>query len=139
MNTPNRDYEDLRKNLVLNKISEEYFKQRIFERDRRNARKEENHRILETLQTLAIERFRDLAQNCRGVRDSPYDDNVQETMYKKLVANFKEEMENIRKFINDAFQEELPSLGTPYPYIIPKNWGRITHRPRRPQQKIKTK
>ena len=139
LNTPDRDYEDLRKNLVLNKITEESFKQRIFERDRRNARKEENHRILETLQTLTIERFRDLAQNCRGVRDSPYAQDVQDTMYKKLVANFKKEMEIIRKFINDAFQEELPSLGTPHPYIIPKNWGRITHRARRPERKNKTK
>ena len=60
-------------------------------------------------------------------------------MYKKLVANFKKEMEIIRKFINDAFQEELPSLGTPHPYIIPKNWGRITHRARRPERKNKTK
>jgi hypothetical protein len=109
-------------------MTEDQFKQRIFERDRRNARKEENHRILETLQTLTIERFRDLAQNCRGVRDSPYAKNVQDTMYKKLVANFKKEIETIRKFINDAFQEELPSLGTPHPYIIPKNWGRITYR-----------
>jgi len=131
---------------VLNKITEEEFKQKIFERDRRNARKEENHRILETLQTLAIERFRELAQNCRGVRDSIVQlcggsmtgqvlVRKQERMYKKLVTNFKDEMEKIRKFINDAFQEELPPLGTPYPYIIPKNWNRITYRKFLPQKK----
>ncbi len=132
LNTPNRDYEDLRKKLVLNEITEDLFKQKIFERDRRNARKEENHRILETLQTLAIERFRDLAQKCRGVRyrkmKDPQGPQGRPTLYKKLVTNFKDEMEKIRIFINDAFQEELPSLGTPRPYIIPKNWGRITYR-----------
>ncbi len=132
INTPNRDYEELRKNLVLDRITEDYFKQRIFEKDRLNDRKEENHRILETLQTLAIERFRVLAQKCTHVSRSPRMSLVREqsrdTRYKNLVGEFRREMENIRCFINDAFQEELPPLGTRRPYIIPKNWGPITYR-----------
>ena len=142
LNTPNRDFEDLRKKLVLNEITEDTFKQKIYERDRRNARKEENHRILETLQTLGIERFRQLAQNCDAVKrrchvatlaSKPMQGKT--TMYKTLAKNFKDEMENIRNFINDAFQEELPPLGTMYPYIIPKNWDIITYR--KPYQKNK--
>ena len=128
LNTPNEDYEDLRKKLVLNQITEDQFKQKIFERDRRNARKEENHRILETLQTLTIERFRELAQKCREVESNNLAAATQLARYKTFVKKFKNDMEKIRKFINDAFQAELPFLGTPYPYIIPKNWGRITYR-----------
>ena len=131
LNTPDlTKYEDFRKSLVLKYITEDRFKQRIFEEDRRNARKEENHRILETLQTLAIERFRELTQNCREARDSGQCHVGKENMYKKLVKNFRNEMEKIRKFINDAFQEELPPLGTPYPYIIPKGWGRMYSGPK---------
>jgi hypothetical protein len=51
-----------------------------------------------------------------------------DTRYKNLVGEFRREMENIRCFINDAFQVELPPLGTRRPYIIPKNWGPITYR-----------
>ena len=144
LNTPYRDYEDLRKQLVMDEITEAAFKQKIFDRDRRNARKEENHRILETLQTLGIERFRDLARKCRAIRDSSVSSEYAAhaglspgelviQRYQKVVQDFKAEMQNIRKFINDAFLEELPPLGTPRPYIIPRNWDVITYRTKNPK------
>ncbi len=61
--------------------------------------------------------------------------HVDQDRVQKLVAIFKE-MEHIRKFINGAFRQELPSRD---PYIIPKNWGRITHRARARERKIKAK
>ena len=129
LNTPNRDFGDLRKHLVLKNITEEEFKQKVFLRERQNARKEENHHILSTLQTLAIERFRDLAQTCEETRyRNDLCSNEKDEKYEKVVRDFKNEMEKIRRFINDAFKEELPHLGTPYPYIIPSDWGYIRQR-----------
>ncbi len=129
LNTPNTDFGDLRKHLVLKNITEEEFKQKVFLRERHNARKEENHRILSTLQTLAIERFRNLAQTCEEIRHrKDMRSHEKEKKYEKLVRNFKFEMEKIRCFINEAFKEELPPLGTPYPYIIPSDWGYIRQR-----------
>ena len=46
----------------------------------------------------------------------------------RVVKNFKSEMGKIREFINDAFKEELPPLGTPRPYIIPTDWAYIRQR-----------
>ena len=141
LNTPNRDFEDLRKNLVLKEITEEEFKQKIFIRERHNARKEENHRILSTLQTLAIERFRDLAQTCIEISNrNDLCGEGKDEAYDVLVKNFKSEMGRIREFINDAFKEELPHLGTPNPYIIPSDWGYIRQRPTRPtnSRRLKT-
>ena len=131
LNTPNRDFEDLRKKLVLKEITEEEFKQKIFIRERYNARKEENHRILSTLQTLAIERFRDLAQTCIEIRHRTNllaDGRGRDNAYNVVVKKFLNEMTKIRYFINDAFKEELPPLGTPCPYIILSDWGRIRQR-----------
>ena len=129
LNTPNRDFEDLRKALVLKEITEDEFKQKIFLRERLNGRKEENHRILSTLQTLSIERFRDLARTCNEISHrGDLGRDGQDEAYDRVVKNFKSEMGKIREFINDAFKEELPPLGTPRPYIIPTDWAYIRQR-----------
>ena len=129
LNTPNRDFESLRKDLVLKDITEEEFKQKIFLRERLNARKEENHRILSTLQTLAIERFRDVAQTCTEINHrTDLCGQGKDEAYDVVVKNFTNEMGKIREFINDAFKEELPPLRTPRPYIIPSDWGYIRQR-----------
>ena len=108
---------------MLKEITEEEFKQKIFLRERHNARKEENHHILSTLQTLAIERFRDLAQPCREIlsrRDLCGEGKYE--AYGVVVEKFLNEMTKIRHFINNAFKEELPPLGTPHPSIILSTW-----------------
>ena len=113
-NRPNHNFEDLRKNLVLNKITDDDFKQKIFLRERDNARKEENHRILSTYQVLTIERFRELAYQCRKKPNNLILDYI--------VAKFLHQMNEIRIFINNAFQEELPPLGQQRYYIINSKW-----------------
>ena len=75
-----------------------------------------------------IERFRDLAQTCAEIRNRNDCAERKDEYYEKVVRNFQIEMEKIRRFINDAFKEELPHLGTPYPYIIPSDWGYIRQR-----------
>lgn len=112
-NIPNRNFEDLRKNLILNEITDDEFKQKIFLRERDNARKEENHRILSTYQVLGIERFRELAYQCKKSLKPVLD---------HIVHNFLLHMDEIRVFINTAFREELPPLGQIKYYIIASDW-----------------
>ncbi len=115
LNTPNRNFDYLRKSLVLNKITDDEFKQKIFLQERDNARREENRRILRTYQVLAIERFRELSRQCqkhnfRGC-ELPY-----------IIQRFFLHMDEIRVFINEAFREELPPLGQNSYYIITSDW-----------------
>ena len=107
---PDNDFSDLRMAYVQDRIDEKKWRQLIFTRERENDRRNANADILVTLRTLAIERFRDLAHNARNIK--------RRTGQKELVNNFVEEMEKIRTFINKAFQEELPPLGTKKPLQI---------------------
>ena len=124
-NRPKRNFEDLRKSLVLNEITDIAFKQKIFLRERDNARKEENHRILSTYQVLAIERFRELAHQCKKYHST-------DPVLKHIVHNFLLQMDEIRDFINTAFQEELPPLGQIKHYIIASDW-RLVRKPPSPK------
>ena len=125
-NRPKRNFEDLRKSLVLNEITDIAFKQKIFLRERDNARKEENHRILSTYQVLAIERFRELAHQCKKYRST-------DPVLKQIVHKFLLQMDEIRDFINTAFQEELPPLGQIKHYIIASDWRLVRKSPPPPK------
>ena len=113
-NRPARNYEDLRLKFVVNEISEEKFKQTIFLWERTNSRKQCNFDILQTLQTLAVERFRQLTLDltARERTAGPAE----------IVEAFMEEIEQIRIYINATFNEELPPLGSKRPLQIPNAW-----------------
>jgi len=126
-NIPNRNFEDLRKNLILNEITDNEFKQKIFLRERNNARKEENHKILSTYQVLAIERFRELVRQCKKHhKSSPA------SVLIHIVHKFLLQMDEIRIFINTAFREELPPLGQLKHYIIDSDW-KLARKPSLPK------
>ncbi len=108
-NVPNRNFDDLRKDFVLKIISEEKFKQSIFLRERTNARKQQTHDILRTLQTLAVERFRHLLDGL--VRAAS-------TQRAVVVNEFYSALEEVRVFINQTFEDELPPLGSASPLWI---------------------
>lgn len=107
---PRNDFSDLRLQYVRDIITEKQWRQGIFVRERDNARRKANADIYVTLRTLAIERFRDLAENVRNQQSRlvQYD----------IVDKFVKEMEEIRTFINKAFMDELPPLGTKKPIQI---------------------
>ena len=114
--TPRLNFDDLRKQLVLKEISEEKWKQDIFWRERENVRKQENHKIFRTLQTLATERFHELAHNIKGKPSRRYLDWTFDT--------FLLEMDEIRTLINRAFKDTLPPLGISNPLEIKDTWDR---------------
>jgi len=130
-NIPNHNFEDLRKNLILNEITDDEFKQKIFLRKRDNSRKEENHRILSTYQVLAVERLRDLNHQLKN-----YHKHSSHYMLthgsNHIIHNFFLQMDEIRNFINTAFREELPPLGQAKYYIVASDWrlGRKTSPPK---------
>ena len=126
-NIPNRNFEDLRKNLILNEITDNEFKQKIFLRERNNARKEETHKILSTYQVLAIERFRELVRQCKKHhKSSPA------SVLIHIVHKFLLQMDEIRIFINTAFREELPPFGQLKHYIIDSDW-KLARKPSLPK------
>jgi len=104
---PNNDFSDLRLNYVQDRMDEKRWRQNIFLRERENARRSANADIYVTLRTLAIERFRDLAENVRGKQALK--------IKQGYVDKFLGEMEEIRTFVNKAFMSELPPLGTKKP------------------------
>jgi len=125
---PRNDFSKFRTDYVMDRLTEKQWQQKIFNRERENARRKARADILVTLRTLAIERFRNLAETLNR-------------KYKAdVVADFIDEMEEIRTFINQAFRNELPPLGTKKPLQItnsridtlvgprgPKHW-RWNHR-----------
>lgn len=128
-NTPNFNFQDLRFQYVTNKIDEKQFQQNIFLRERTSSRKKQTYDILQTLQTLGIERIADLAHVLQGLPRNPGDTPLDVQIQKNAAATqFLVRMEQVRCFINKTFQEELPLLGTPNPMQIVKDW-RSTIRP----------
>lgn len=125
--------DDLRKMFVLSQVSEEDWRHRIFLRDRHNARKKVKRDVLETLQVIAIERFRALHETVGqlsrsspitidgGEQEPPKDDFLDKTHAAAL--RFFEEMETVRSFTNRSFMEELPLLGTTNPMALLPDWS----------------
>jgi hypothetical protein len=96
-------------------ICESTWKQKIFVAERVNARRKANADILTTFRTLGIERFRNFYEE---INENKSRNNV-EKQYKTFMAD----MEEIRQFINKAFQDELVSLGTKKPISIEEDWS----------------
>lgn len=91
-----RDFVDIRVDYLIGKVAcDADFKKLIFRRERLNEKLKEERQILETYISLIVERFRDITR-----------DNIDETCI---------QMEEIRKFCNDAFQENYTVMG--YKYI----------------------
>lgn len=112
----NNDFGGLRMRYILKEISEDKWMQSIFVKERQNERKRANNEILTTLRTLAIERFRDLAQTLQELPSENF------SKCNRVVEKFIKEMGKIRNFINKAFMEELPPLGTKKPLQIVSCW-----------------
>ena len=108
---PNDDFDQLRMNYVTDKIDEDKWKQSIFLQERKNARIRANADILTTLRTLGVERFRNLVESLNT-----------STQHAKIIKEFMAEMEEIRLFINKAFRDELPVLGTKCPTQVRGDW-----------------
>lgn len=107
---PYNDFEDIRLKYVLDKITEEKWKQSIFLRERANERKRAKSDILTAFRTFSVERFRNLAE---------LNEN---TANEDSVNNFFQEMEALRGLLNKAFKEEMPFLGTSKPLQIKDTW-----------------
>ena len=105
------DFEDMRKKYINKSISEKRWEQIIFLRERENARRRASADILVTFRTLSVERFRAFAQDLEMTNDKD-----------ELYKNFMNVMNEIRMFINKAFMEELPLLGTKKPIQLDENW-----------------
>ncbi len=112
------DFEDLRLSYVLNQLSPDQWRHKIFLRERSNQRKRSNRTILRLLQTLGVERFQNLAYTLQGITNS----NTRRLQVKTAVESFLEDMHNVRAFINREFREELPLLGTKNPIFMNQQW-----------------
>lgn len=102
------DYSKYRLDYVLNKITEQQWKQRVFEHSRHIARNKTKQEITITLRTLATEQFRMLAHE-QG--------NASQRSLQFLTT-----MEDIRKFINETYINELSILGSTRPPQIENDW-----------------
>ena len=122
-NGPNENFGDLRLDYVLKIKTKKQWIQAIFIRERHNERKRVNRQILQTFQHLSIERFRHLHDT---LKENIPSKSAKYLMYKeaRLAASiaFEKEMEEIRVFINKAFTDELPLLGTKNPLKILDSW-----------------
>ncbi len=123
----------LRERRVLKTITEARWNQTIFTRMRASERKKANTDILVLFRTLAVERFRHLVAVLTHL------DFEQARMTAVLraehvldrpaanagiaVGDFTREMEGVRAFVNQAFADELPLLGTKSPLHISEDWG----------------
>lgn len=113
-NTPTDPFRAFRLEYVQKHICESTWKQKIFVAERINARRKANADILTTFRTLGIERFRNFYEEIN--------ENKTEKNIIKRYNSFIEDMEEIRKFINKAFEDELVSLGTKKPIAVDENW-----------------
>lgn len=113
-NTLKDPFREFRLAYVQKHICESTWKQKIFVAERVNARRKANADILTTFRTLGIERFRNFYEEI-------HENNTAKNIAKKY-HSFMTDMEEIRKFINKAFQDELVSLGTKIPIAIEENW-----------------
>jgi hypothetical protein len=113
-NMPTDPFRDFRLAYVQKQICETTWKQKIFVAERVNARRKANADILTTFRTLGIERFRNFYEEINEIKTAK---NIT-----KQFKSFMTDMEEIRKFINKAFQDELVSLGTKTPIAIEENW-----------------
>ena len=121
LDLPYIGFDDLRRQFVLNEITEDRWKDSIRVREEITMQKQENDKIFQLLQILAIERFRDLAHNIRG--------NPSRRKMEWAFDMFILEMEQIRDLINASFKEagaaagfisSATGLSTP---CIEKTWG----------------
>nr|QBK86960.1 MAG: E3 ubiquitin-protein ligase [Marseillevirus LCMAC103] len=149
-------FDDLRLQYVLRELSEKQWQQKIFLRERANARAQATIDILATFQTLALERLRRLHEALNALRrpDEKEDDDsddpfmgwkeriernavrsrsrvVRKAAYEKVVTTFVTEMGAIRLFVNDAFTDELAALGMKTPLQIDSEWNWSDRRVRR--------
>nr|QBK86830.1 MAG: E3 ubiquitin-protein ligase [Marseillevirus LCMAC103] len=115
-------FDDLRIMFLLGAFSEAEWQQKIFLRERSNARRQATVDILTTFQTIAVERFRNLYETLRSPPPERMSIFVAPKKQKKILANFVKEMEDVRKFINSTFFDELRVLGTAEPLHITDKW-----------------
>ncbi len=106
-----QSFDDIRKEYVLDKITEDHWRHIIFTRERNNARKQALSDILDTFRTLMIERVRNF-----------YESSVENGTTAPFYDPFLDEVEKIRIFINDTLDKELKALGTTNPIQITKDW-----------------
>ncbi len=104
----------IRREYVMGKITEKVWKQRIFIKERLNVRKKSNSDILVTLRTLSIERFRNIYENL-NLTTSQQKSSI-------LIKAFFKDINEVRIFINETFQNELTLLGTKKPIQISEDW-----------------
>lgn len=136
------NFEELRLQYVLNKITEQQWRQKIFLIERSNARKQTVRDILTNFRTLVVERIRNLWETCQANYQIKYPNiNLNEypmdqwgrvkfpkegsryiKVNNKVYEKFAQDMEVIRKFTNDALNSELPPLGTTSPHQINDEW-----------------
>lgn len=114
-NVPKDPFREFRLAYVQKQICEATWKQKIFVAERVNARRKANSDILTTFRTLGIERFRNFYEEIQA--------NQTARNVAKKFHSFMTDMEEIRKFINKAFQDELVSLGTKIPIAIEGDWS----------------
>jgi hypothetical protein len=105
--------EELRLDYLLGKIDEKKWEHEIFRMERKAEKRDIQRDIYDTLIHLFIERFRHL---CESIKEGRYDEEKLITHLEK----FREEMEEIRVFVNNAFVTETSVLGKPY--SIPDTW-----------------
>lgn len=134
------EFEDMRLEYVLNKITEKQWQQKIFNTERSNARKQAVREILTTLRTLIVERFRNLLETCEaafveerpdvalrqvdryGWQQYPKEGSRATPKSEAAYEQFIKDTEIIRNFTNEALMTELPALGTTRPNQITKEW-----------------
>jgi len=123
----NRDkLSKLRIDYILGRITEDKWRQSIFVAERTDERSVATRMILEVLRDTMTDRFRDLAEKLRD-HVKKYPTHYVRARYlelepdaNKIMADFYVEIERIRLFINNSFEEELPLIGsTKYIQILP--------------------
>nr|QBK86256.1 MAG: E3 ubiquitin-protein ligase [Marseillevirus LCMAC102] len=124
-----QEFDNIRREYVLDKITEDQWKQRIFLRERTNTRKQAILDIIDTFRTLIIERvknFYESSQENGTIVPAPlYDQFIDsyESSNAPLYDQFIKEVEEIKTFINDTLNKELKALGTTKPIQITENWN----------------
>lgn len=134
------DFENLRLEYVLNRITEKQWQQRIFNVERANLRKSTMRDILTNLRTLVTERFRNLLEACEtkfllkhpnaqlhmvnnwGWRSYPQKSSRSNPDHEEDYQDFIRDIQVIREFTNKAIESELPPLGTTTPKLVTDEW-----------------